>query len=43
MRVIRWSVAVLSVFSFTVGVTTSAQEVAEMIPAPDREDQGSWT
>ena len=41
MSVIRWSVAVLSVFSFTVGVTTSAQEVAEMIPAPDREDQGA--
>ena len=41
MSVIRWSVAVLSVFSFTVGVTTSAQEAAEMIPAPDREDQGA--
>ncbi len=41
MSVIRWSVAALSVFSFTVGVTTSAQEAAEMIPAPDREDQGA--
>ena len=41
MSVIRWLVAVLSVFSFTVGVTTSAQEAAEMIPAPDREDQGA--
>ena len=41
MSAIRWSVAVLSVFSFTVGVTTSAQEAAEMIPAPDREDQGA--
>ena len=41
MSSIRWSVAVLSVFSFTVGVTTSAQEAAEMIPAPDREDQGA--
>ena len=38
MSAIRWLVAVLSVFSFTVGVTTSAQEAAEMIPAPDRED-----
>ena len=40
MSVIRWTATAVMVIGLTAGSAVAAQEAAEMIPAPDRGDQG---